>query len=412
MSNAALLPAQDLGAFLRELQTQSPTQAGRDRLAAMRAEPTIRTVGGAYFVTRWIEVCDILARNRAFQVLYQPAMDPSVGPFMLARDSEVENWRDKSVMRTVLRWEDLPAIRAGAGRIAQAALPNASQGDVDIIATLSRLVPLRIVQECFGFHAGDAEMLRWSYAMQHSMFRNPGRERQVWQAGVGAGIEMRAWLRTFLNGRQPWTAAAGGDAISRLLRLTAAGLSGLETEQVVSNVCGLLVGSIETTSQAIACATYEILSRPDIRAQAIQAAKDDDTTVLDGLVFEALRFRPITVVMARVCKEETVLAPGTPRATPVTQGSLVFAVTGSAMHDESVFPAPDTFLVRPRDPYTTFGFGPHECLGRYVAEQIVPETVRRILRLPDVRLHPGDSGDFGMGPTSPFPESFVVAFGP
>ena len=29
---------------------------------------------------------------------------------VLARDGAVENWRDKSVMRTLLRWEDVPAL--------------------------------------------------------------------------------------------------------------------------------------------------------------------------------------------------------------------------------------------------------------------------------------------------------------
>src|SRR3954462_14294329 len=47
-------------------------------------------------VTRWADVADVLSRNETFGVTYSPHMDPSVGPFMLARDGAVQNWRDKS----------------------------------------------------------------------------------------------------------------------------------------------------------------------------------------------------------------------------------------------------------------------------------------------------------------------------
>jgi hypothetical protein len=47
-------------------------------------------------------------------------------------------------------------------------------------------------------------------------------------ACVQAGAEMRAWVRSFLATRHPWDQAAGEDTVSRLLRLTAGGLSGLD----------------------------------------------------------------------------------------------------------------------------------------------------------------------------------------
>jgi cytochrome P450 len=62
---------------------------------------------------------------------------------------------------------------------------------------------------------------------------------------------MQAWVANFVDARQPWANAAGEDTVSRLLRLTGLGLSGLDRQGVISNVCGLLVGAIETTSQAI-----------------------------------------------------------------------------------------------------------------------------------------------------------------
>ena len=51
-------------------------------------------------------------------------------------------------MRTLLRWDDLPAIRAAAAQNAAAALQAATQGQggvFDVVTTVSRLVPLKTV---------------------------------------------------------------------------------------------------------------------------------------------------------------------------------------------------------------------------------------------------------------------------
>ena len=72
-------------------------------------------------MARWLDVVDTLSRNETFRVPYKPHMDTRRS-VMLARDGAVENWRDKSVMRTLLRWEDVPAIRALATDTAAAAL--------------------------------------------------------------------------------------------------------------------------------------------------------------------------------------------------------------------------------------------------------------------------------------------------
>src|SRR5271165_5180213 len=158
-------------------------------------------------VSRWADVVDLLSRNETFRVTYAPHMDPSVGPFMLARDGAVENWRDKAAMRTLLRWDDLPAIRATAAKVASTALRAATQGAggvFDIAATISRLVPLKIVQNCFGFPGpDDATMLAWSRATQADMFHNLINDPAVLQADIAAGQAMQAWVGNFIDARQP-----------------------------------------------------------------------------------------------------------------------------------------------------------------------------------------------------------------
>jgi len=365
-------------------------------------------------VTRWTDVVDMLSRNATFRVTYAPHMDPSVGPFMLARDGAVENWRDKSAMRTLLRWDDLPAIRATAGEVAAAAIKAATLGaggSFDVVGTVSRLVPLKIVQRCFGFPGpDDATMLAWSRATQADMFHNLTNNAAMLQADIAAGQAMQAWVAKFIDARQPWAEVAGEDTVSRLLRLTGTGLSGLDRQGVISNICGLLVGAIETTSQAIVNATEQILRNPAQAVLATKAAQAGNNAALDPIVWEALRFNPMTTFVIRVAAAPAVLAPGTTYQVTVPAGRVVAAGIGSAMFDPAVFPGPDEFQTRPRDLYLHVGFGAHICLGQYVAYEIIPETIRQILLLPGLRLLPQDGSTVDSA-GGPFAESFKLGYG-
>jgi cytochrome P450 len=380
----------------------------RALFAELRSGRPILPLPTLTVVSRWTDVVDTLSRNETFRVTYAPHMDPSVGPFMLARDGAVENWRDKSVMRALLRWDDIPGIRALAATTAGAALAAAAPQTVDVVTTVSRLVPLRVVQKSFGFPGpDDASMLRWSWATQADMFHNPTNDKRVLDACIQAGNEMRAWVRDFLKTRQPWESAAGEDVVSRLLRLSGAGLSGLDPEQLTSNVCGLLVGAIETTSQAIVNATEQILLRPDVTARAAQAAQAGDIDAFDAIVWEALRFNPMTAFVVRVAASDAVLGPGAPYEMPVKAGSVIAAGIGSAMFDPGVFPDADKFQTRRRTAYLHTGFGPHECLGQYIAYAIIPETIRQLMLLPGIRLLDGGASQIDMA-GGPFAEHFVL----
>ena len=387
----------------------------RSLFAELRETRPILDLPVMTVVTRWADVVDLLSRNETFRVTYTPHMDPSVGPFMLARDGAVQNWRDKAAMRTLLRWDDLPAIRATAAEIASAALRAATQGAgaggaFDVVATVSRLVPLKTVQRCFGFPGpDDASMLAWSRATQADMFHNLTNDAAVLQANIAAGQAMQAWVANFIDARQPWADAAGEDTVARLLRLTGAGLSGLDRQGVISNVCGLLVGAIETTSQAIVNATEQILLHPAQADQATRAAQKGDNAALDAIVWEALRFNPMTTFVLRVAAQPAELAPDSRYQVTVPAGRVVAAGIGSAMFDQAVFPGPDDFQTRPRNLYLHVGFGSHICLGQYVAYEIIPEAVRQILLVPGLHILPqgGSAVDNAGGP---FAESFKLGF--
>jgi len=369
-------------------------------------------------VTKFADVTEVLSRESIFTVRpYAPKMDPVVGPFMLARDDTPINWREKGIMQAVLKPEELPQVRAWAGEFADESLDEAApQGRIEAVGKLGRYVPIRIVGEYFGFPGPDLEsMYRWSKATQSDMFKNLPGDPAIHEAALAAGREMKAYLTGLLAEKRAAASGedgdAGQDAFSRLVRMRLPAELGFDDERILTNVMGLLVGSGETTSQAIVQSLEQILLRPDVRTKAITAAEDPDPSTFDRYVWEALRLNPINPLVFRLSVADYTVAAGTERETTIPAGTLVFACSASAMFDDDVVSDPEAFDIdRPNFIGFHFGYGHHTCLGKYVGSVIIPETVRRVLLRPSVRLLPPPEGsiDFQGGP---FPERFDLLFG-
>lgn len=376
--------------------------------------PILRTPAFT-FVTRFHDVTEVLSREEVFTVRpYQPRMDPVVGPFMLARDATPLNWREKGIMQAVLKPEDLPEVRALAGRLADESLDAAAAvGRIECVGTLGRYVPTCIVGDSFGFPGPDlASMYRWSKATQTNMFKNLQNDPAIHEAALQAGAEMKEYLTQLLADKKAAVAACEGDqaqdVFSRLVRTSFPEELEFDDTRILSNIMGLLVGTVETTSQAILQSLEQILLRPEIHAAAAEAAQAEDPATFDSFVWEALRHNPINPLVFRLSVEDYTVAAGTDRRTLIPAGTLVFACTSSAGFDADVVPDPEAFRTdRPEYIGLHFGYGHHTCLGRYVGSVVVPEVVRRVLLRSGAHLLPAPAGkiDFQGGP---FPESFWI----
>ncbi len=372
-------------------------------------------------IARFADVTEVLASQRIFSVrLYAPHMDPVVGgPLMLSRDDMAVNWREKGIMQAVLRPEDLPRVRQLAGQFTDESLHEHSpDGHIEVVSRLGRYVPIRMCGDYFGFHGPDLEtMYRWSKATQCDMFKNLQNDPAVHEANIQAGREMLRYLEDLLGDKRAAIDKAGPnppqDTFSRLVRTHFPPELNFTDARILANVVGLLIGVGETTSQAIVQALAQILGRPHVKQEAIDAAREQNPDRFDRYVWEALRFDPINPLLFRYCESDYELAAGSTRRTIIPAGTMVFALTASAMFDEDVVPDPDSFILdRPGWPGFTglhFGYGHHTCLGRHVGSAMIPEVIRRVLLLPSVRLLPPPDGtiDFQGGP---FPERFVIGF--
>ncbi|MFL6858216.1 MAG: cytochrome P450 [Allosphingosinicella sp.] len=361
--------------------------------AELRAErPVLELPDDLVFVTRHTDCTLVLQRWHDFGVdLYKPKQ----GAYFMAQDDTADHWRDKSIMKSILDFEEIPAIRTFVGEEAARILRDA-KGSLDAPQQLTRMVPARLVQEFFGFTGSDAKkLIEWSYWNQMDAFHNQPfdgdvisdpdhivqqRKRSLFMLALYLGRMM------IVRGAQMALHRHKHDPVTRLLRLSLSKGLDFPLKKVVLNAGGLLIGTIETTSGTVNNALAELLSQPGPLAAARAVAARPDPAEFDGYVFEALRFNPVFPYFFRVCHTPTLLAGGTPGAKTVQPGKTVIACTHSAMFDETVYADPLAFDPR-RSIWQTFtlGFGHHECLGRAIGAAMIPEMVRQVLLLPNIR---------------------------
>jgi cytochrome P450 len=346
----------------------------------------------ATLVSRFQDVEEVLHREEIFSVSpYLPRMMGVIGPFVLSQDITPRYDHDISVMRLVVRREDLPRVKEIVSRHAAEIVSGLFAGCApsDIVQTLTRKAPVRLADEYYGFSAPqDEQMMSWARACFREFFDNLLDSPDMRAPAVAAGAEMRQRLDALLAQRRAAEVEDRDDVMGRLLRLQHAGdVAGLDEDGIRRTLMGLVIGMVETTSQAAVQALLVLFAKPDALAQAATAAGADDDDALSDLVFEALRFRPINPMVVRVAKEDYRLAAGELHETLIRKGTTVFALTWSAMFDPLVLDAPNEFRPgRPDYHYLHFATGLHACYGRYISRIQIPQILKPLLKLKGLRL--------------------------
>jgi cytochrome P450 len=366
----------------------------------------------ATLVARFRDVEEILHREKIFSVSpYLPRMMGVIGPFVLSQDITPRYDHDISVMHLVVRREDLARVKDIVASVADEIVSDLFQTSepVDIIQTLTRKVPVRLADEYYGFCAAtDAQMMGWARACFREFFINLLDDPTMREPAVTAGAAMRQRLDTLLAERRAPGAVPKDDVMGRLLRLQSAGdAAGLDDDTLCRTVMGLVIGMVETTSQAVIQALMVLFSNPDAMAAAAAAAKANDDEALARAVFEALRFAPINPMVVRVANEDYTLAAAELHGTLIAKGTTVFALTWSAMFDPRVLDAPDQFQPdRPGYDYLHFATGMHECFGRYISRVQIPQILKPLLKRTNLRPAGAPTYD------GTFPDTFKVSAGP
>jgi len=373
-------------------------------------------------VARFDDVVEVLGMPKIFTAaLYLPKM--SNGLYLMAHDDDALHTREKSIMQGMLNRDDLPQVRSMVASIATTLLDSAN-GRMDAVNDYCRMVPATLVQDYFGLTGVDRkDLIEWSYWNQADTFYNQpfdlmsdAKRKEITDRHNETGEKLARYITELIVRRVvavkaeqaehalmfPWyqlrklvrtlrgvkDEKLADTIVTRMVRTAYPGAVDFDIKRLGINAGGLLIGAIETTSQAVAQVLQYLLERPEWLAKAQASARLTDPAGFDGIVWEALRFVPISPYIFRKTAGTYTIAKGTEYATTVTDGTLVLALTQAAMFDPKAFENPDQFIPgRNWYHYFHFGFGSHECLGRYVGMVMIPEMVRQVLLRKAVQAH-------------------------
>lgn len=390
-------------------------------------------------IARYDDIIEVLNMPTIFTVaLYVPKMD---GQYLMCHDEDALHYREKHIMQGFLNKDDLPDVRKMIAEAGEKAL-NESKGEIEVVYDYCRTIPCILVQDYFGLTGVERkDLIRWSYWNQYDTFHNQPFDlnsdekfKMIKDNHNQASKELGEYITKLLVKRlvavkfeqatnillvgwyalvKLWKKLTGNaveelndDITTRMLRTNFADAVDFGLVRVGTNAGGLLIGAIETTSQAVAQVIEYFIDHPELHARAKAAAQLEDTTQFDALVWEALRYVPISPYFFRTASEDYTVAKGTDHETKVYAGTNVLLLTQSGMFDPEAYDNPEEFNPD-RDTYHNFnfGYGSHECLGKWVGWVMIPEMVRQVMRRDDLKAE--SPMDYKNGP---FPEAYQLKY--
>ncbi len=171
----------------------------------------------------------------------------------------------------------------------------------------------------------------------------------------------------------------GDDLISTLATAEIDG-ERLPNEVIVSFLRQLMNAGGDTTYRGTSNTLAGLLGN----AEQFAAVKQD-RSLIPRAIEEGLRWEAPVVSLQRVANVDVELA-----GVRIPKGAALDVVIGAANRDESHYADPDVFdISRLRQRHTTFGFGPHICIGQHLARLEMTVALNALLdRLPSLRLDP------------------------
>jgi cytochrome P450 len=278
----------------------------------------------------------------------------------------------QAVSPTALR-PHLPFI-ADFAREATAKLPCSTS--VDVVPIWTSLIPSAAITKVMGLPQEDrAQLWQWTKGLIRAADELHGNfdYRQV----LG---DFLAYISQQVAGRRQ-VGADTDDAIGRMMSFVDPHGEQFNDREVAQHVVTLLLAGNDTTAHLLANLVRRLADDATLYARL-----HADRSLVPGAVEESLRLDPPQQDFPRRCLAPTVVADTSFERDDVAVLSIM-----SANHDETHFPAPETFDVD-RDnsnDHLAFGVGIHQCVGNHLARATTTAAVNALLdRFSALRLDP------------------------
>jgi cytochrome P450 len=356
----------------------------------LRGIRPILKLGKTYIVTRYDDVQEVFATDRAFGVPWKPKLDVIMGgePFFLGMADGPDYRRETSTLRQAVRRDDVPMLADRVEAMAQA-IVDASGGRIDVV-DLVRTVSFGYLSDYLGVPEPEGGSLAvWGtrlfeyqfVASDAPLIEEVKRVAPLFRQHIQGVIEHR---RLADDGPD--------DVLGRCLAIQSSDPAFTDA-RIGTDLMGLIVGGPPQPPMVVPQAFEQLLRRPEALVGAQRAARGGDDELLRGYVREAMRFDPLAPGLPRTVLTDWTIARGTRHQRAVKPGATVIAAFASAMRDDRRVPDPERFNPR-RQPheYIHFGYGLHECFGVHINHATLHRMIKPLLRQHNLRRAPGLSG--------------------
>lgn len=255
--------------------------------------------------------------------------------------------------------------------------PLVSLGKAELIADMALMFPIRVIYDLMGFPNEPDGLAHFASAALRILGGiSPDPAAKI--AAMEAAKELYDSTLKIVQARRA-AGLDGDDLISRLIRSNFEG-SSLTDHQITMFTRMLLPAAAETTTRTFSTLVTLLLERPEL-LERIRA----DRSLVSKAIDESIRYEPVATFKVREVQNDTVF-----QGVAIPKGALLSLCVASANRDDAVFEDGDTFSIdRPPKMSFGFGFGPHMCVGLFIAKAEIEVALNAMLdMMPDLRFDP------------------------
>ena len=354
------------------------------------------TVDDRWLLTRYDDVATVFRDHDTYSTKpYERIFTDVIGPTMVQMDGPNHDVR-RAIVAPVLVGQRLerdyrPLIDGVVDRLV-AGLPET--GPVDLIETLTRPLPLKVIASVLGMGEDDDAYLAEVTAKVIAALAGTEPERTE-------GVETHADFTRHIDGLiEERIDRPGSDLISGIAQGRTETGERLSRQEIASFIALMMVAGGETTDRGLANFLTVLLDHPDVLD-----AVGRDPSLLDAAFSEFMRRDGVVVYEDRELRRDVEWYGVT-----IPVGSIVRVALISANNDETVFVDPRRFDIARPDlrlgkesraggridgvaNHLGFGLGKHFCIGYQLARAEIVTATRRLLdRFPELRIADGAEG--------------------
>ena len=335
-----------------------------------------RYMGGFWLLTRYADVRATLSDWRTFTssvagVTAIPMITQRTRPTPPIELDPPRHTRYRNLVGPLFRRQHVEEMEPGLRRIAAELIdPIVARGSGDLATELAFELSSRTLGLFLGLPSEDRPLwLAWVKRMHASLhdLEDARRATQEFWDYVEGVIDARR--------KDP-----GDDFTSFLLTAEIDG-ERLEAIEIRDFVHMTIMAGFETTAGAMGLTLLHLAEHPDLRARLF-----GDPALIPTAVEEFLRLTTPIQLFGRNAAHDVEV-----HGQQISAGDIVAVAFAAANRDPDAFEQPDECILdRAPNRHLAFGFGPHICLGAWVARlelRLMLEEVGR--RMPEFQLAPG-----------------------